>query len=157
MPLLVRYPRLIKPGSASDAMVLNVDFAPTLLDLAGVTVPADMQGRSLRPLLAGSPPAGWRRSIYYRYYATEYGIAPHAGLRTERYKPIHYQGAAGLDDGTSLGNPKQSRQVDEWELFDLQTDPEKRVNLYLKPAAHTIVPPLRKELDRLRRELKENP
>ena len=72
-------------------------------------------------------------------------------------KLIHYQGAVGSDNATPGGNPKQSRRVDEWELFDLQTDPEKRVNLYLKPAAHTIVPPLRKELDRLRRELKENP
>jgi arylsulfatase A-like enzyme len=157
MPLLVRYPRLIKPGSTSAAMVLNVDFAPTLLDLAGVAVPADMQGRSLRPLLVGTPPADWRRSIYYRCYAAEYGLAPHSGVRTERYKLIHYQGAVGSDNGTPNGNPKQSRQVDEWELFDLQTDPDERMNLYDQPAAQTIIPPLKEELNRLQRELKENP
>jgi arylsulfatase A-like enzyme len=157
MPLLVRYPRLIKPGSASAAMVLNVDIAPTLLDLAGVTVPADMQGRSLRPLLAGTPPADWRRSIYYRYYAAEYGLAPHSGVRTERYKLIHYQGAVGIDDGTPNGNPKQSRQVDEWELFDLQTDPAERENLYNSPAAQTTIPSLKEELNRLQRELNDTP
>jgi arylsulfatase A-like enzyme len=72
-------------------------------------------------------------------------------------KLIHYQGAVGIDDGTPNGNPKQSRQVDEWELFDLQTDPDERLNLYDKPAAQTIIPPLKEELNRLQRELKENP
>jgi arylsulfatase A-like enzyme len=72
-------------------------------------------------------------------------------------KLIHYQGAVGSDDGTPNGNPKQPRQVDEWELFDLQTDPQERLNLYNKPAAQTIIPPLKEELNRLQRELKDTP
>jgi arylsulfatase A-like enzyme len=155
MPLLVRYPRLIKPGSASAAMVLNIDIAPTLLDLAGVAVPADMQGRSLRPLLAGEPPKDWRRSIYYRYYAAEYGIAPHFGVRTERYKLIHYKGAVGTDNGTQMGDMKQPGQVDEWELFDLQSDPAERINLYHNPESQHIVTQLKDELNRLRQQLQD--
>jgi arylsulfatase A-like enzyme len=72
-------------------------------------------------------------------------------------KLIHYQGAVGSDNGTPGGNPKQSRQVDEWELFDLQTDPDEWTNLYDKPAAQTIIPPLKEELNRLQRELKDTP
>jgi arylsulfatase A-like enzyme len=155
MPLLVRYPRLIKPGSACDAMVLNVDFAPTLLDLAGVAVPADMQGRSLRPLLAGEPPADWRRSIYYRYYPSEYGIAPQSGVRTERHKLVHYAGAINTDDGSQTGSPKVSRQVDEWELFDLMSDPNEQTDLHNKPESQGTIAEMKKELDRLRRELND--
>jgi arylsulfatase A-like enzyme len=135
-------------------MVLNVDFAPTLLDLAGVSVPADMQGRSLRPWLAGVRPADWRHSIYYRYYAEEYGIAPQSGVRTDRHKLIHYAGAVRSDEGTPGGGTKASRQVDEWELFDLKTDPDERTNLYDTPEAQRTVSELKKELNRLRQELK---
>jgi len=155
MPLLVRYPRLIKPGSTCNAMVLNVDFAPTLLDLAGVAAPADMQGRSLRPLLAGARPADWRRSIYYRYYPSEYAIAPQYGVRTERHKLVHYSGAINTDDGSGAGKSAVSRQVDEWELFDLKSDPDERTNLYSKPEAQSVIVGLKKELDRLRNELKD--
>ncbi len=155
MPLLVRYPRLIKAGSVCAAMVLNIDFAPTLLDLAGVEVPADWQGHSLRPLLAGHRPADWRHSIYYRYYPSEYGLAPHYGVRTEHHKLIHYEGAVRLDDGTPAGKPQPSRPVDEWELFDLQTDPAEMTNLYGRPGTAAITAGLRDELDRLRREVKE--
>ena len=155
MPLLVRYPRLIKPGSVCDSMVLNVDFAPMLLDLAGVPMPDDLQGRSLRPLLTGRRPADWRRSIYYRYYAEEYGLAPHYGVRTERYKLIHYHGQVAADNGTPLGDPKQSRPVDEWELLDLQNDPDETLNLYARPDAHPVVKELKRELDRLRTVLRD--
>jgi arylsulfatase A-like enzyme len=156
MPLLVRYPRLIKPGSSCDAMVLNVDFAPTLLDLAGMAAPADMQGRSLRPLLAGKRPADWRRSIYYRYCPSEYGIAPQSGVRTERHKLVHYAGAINTDDGSGAGKPAVSRQVNEWELFDLQRDPDERTSLYNKPEAQSVVAELKKELERLKKELGDN-
>jgi arylsulfatase A-like enzyme len=155
MPLLMRYPQLVKPGSTCDAMVLNVDFAPTLLDLAGVATPADMQGRSLRPLLAGERPVDWRRSIYYRYYPSEYCIAPQSGVRTGRHKLVHYAGAINTDDGSGAGKPAVSRQVDEWELFDLQSDSDERTNIYNKPEAQGVVAELKKELGRLRKELKD--
>ena len=157
LPLIVRYPRLARAGSTCDAMVLNIDFAPTLLDLAGVPVPADLQGRSLQPLLAGERPADWRRSIYYRYYETEYAIPPHYGIRTERHKLIHYQGPVRFDDGTPGGNSQRTRAVDEWELLDLQTDPDERVNLYSRPDYQPIVARLRQELDQLRREVGDPP
>jgi arylsulfatase A-like enzyme len=148
MPLVVRYPRLIKPGRTNSAMLLNIDFAPTLLDLAGVSVPNDIQGKSFLPLLTGETPAQWRKSIYYRYYAQEYGMAPHMGIRTERYKLVHYQGPAGVDDGSILVKATQWKPVDEWELFDLQQDPDEMDNLYSKPQAKKLVAKLKSELVR---------
>jgi arylsulfatase A-like enzyme len=157
MPLVVRYPPLVKPGTIAKAMVLNVDFAPTLLDLAGVKIPADMQGRSLRPLLSGSAPADWRTAIYYRYYAEEYGLPPQEGVRTERYKLIHYQGRVADDDGTRTPAVKKGRAVDQWELFDLDTDPDERVNLYDQPNRRGTIDELKARLESLRRELKAGP
>ncbi len=158
MPLLVRYPRLIKPGSVTDAMVLNTDFAPTLLHLAGLPVPADMQGRSLRPVLAGEAPADWRHSVYYRYYATEFAMPPHYGVRTERYKLIHYQGPIIVDDGTPTGDATQiARQIDEWELLDLKTDPGETTNFFHDPKYRAVATDLHRELDRLRQELGDAP
>ena len=158
LPLLIRYPRLIKPGSVELAMVLNTDFAPTLLDLAGVPVPADMQGRSLRPVLAGDVPADWRHSIYYRYYATEFAMPPHYGVRTERYKLIHYQGPVIADDGSAVGNSKNiARQIDEWELLDLQADPKETTNFYRDPKYQTVAAGLHRELDRLTKEVGDTP
>ncbi len=158
MPLLVRYPRLIQPGSVETAMTLNIDFAPTLLDIAGVPVPADMQGRSLRPVLAGQVPADWRHSIYYRYYATEFALPPHYGVRTERYKLIHYQGPIIADDGTPTGDATRiARQIDEWELLDLQADPKETTNFYHDPKYQTVAADLHRELDRLRQDLGDAP
>jgi arylsulfatase A-like enzyme len=158
LPLLVRYPRLIKPGSVEKAMALNTDFAPTLLDLAGVPVPADMQGRSLRPVLAGHVPADWRHSIYYRYYATEFAMPPHYGVRTERYKLIHYQGPVIADDGSPVGDNKHiAREIDEWELLDLQADPKETTNFYHDPKYQTVAADLHRELDRLAKELGDTP
>ncbi len=153
MPLLMRYPRMIEPGSACDAMVLNVDFAATFLDLAGITVPADMQGQSLRPLLAGNQPAAWRRSMYYRYYANEYAIPPQYGIRTERWKLVHYQGSVGENDGTPVGTRERSRPVDEWELFDLKSKASEAVNLYQEPEIEDVLSRLKGELAKLQREL----
>lgn len=153
LPLVVRYPPLAKAGTASDALVLNIDFAPTLLDLAGLPVPADMQGRSLRPLLAGAVPADWRRSIYYRYYAKEYGIPPQYGVRTERHKLIHYLGPVGTDFGPAGVKPGRWLDADQWELFDLQQDPQEVTNLYGRPEPRETAAALKAELYRLRGEL----
>ena len=155
LPLVVRYPPLVKAGTANDAMVLNIDFAPTLLDLAGLPVPADMQGRSLRPLLAGAAPADWRKSIYYRYYAKEYGIPPQYGVRTERYKLIRYLGPVGTDFGPAGVKPGRWLDVDQWGLFDLQQDPVEVTNLHGRSESRETVAALKAELDRLRKELGE--
>lgn len=137
MPFLVRYPPLIKPGSVSDAMVLNVDFASTFLELAGESIPPEVQGRSLKPLLSGSAPTDWRKSWYYRYYhyPADHRVQPHYGVRTERYKLIHFD------------------RINQWELFDLQTDSRELKNIYNDPQNAKLVTELKAEMARLRKEL----
>jgi len=142
MPFLIRYPREIAPGAVSDAMVLNVDFAPTFLDFAGVAVPGDMQGRSIRPVLGGKTPGDWRTSMYYQYfeYPAVHMVRKHYGVRTERYKLIHYYG-----------------DVDEWELFDLEKDPHELHSVYDDPGYADTAATLKAELTRLRAELEAPP
>jgi arylsulfatase A-like enzyme len=138
MPLLVRYPGEIAAGTTSDGIALNIDFASTFLDFAGVTPPAEMQGVSLRPLLRGRTPDDWRRSMYYHYY--EYGdegrggwhnVQAHWGVRTERYKLIYFY------------------DLDAWELFDLRKDPHELKNVYADPAYAGVVAELKAEIKRL--------
>ena len=134
MPLLVRWPGVVKPASTSDAMVLNVDFAPTLLEAAGLPIPPDMQGRSALPLLRGERPANWRTSMYYRYYhyPQDHQIQPHYGVRTERHKLIYFH------------------KINQWELFDLANDPHELKNIYSDPASADTVKELKAELARLK-------
>ena len=138
VPLLVRYPPLVRPGSRTQAMALNLDFAPTILDLAGIPVPEDMQGRSLRPALGGDAPGNWRQSVYYHYYEypSSHIVYPHYGVRTERYKLIRYY-----------------KPVDEWEMFDLQADPLELNSVYADPEHAEARAELETELARLRAEL----
>ncbi len=153
MPFIVRYPRGIKPGSVSEDIALNVDFAETFLDYAGVSIPQDMQGRSLRPLLRGETPGDWRDSMYYRYWMhrPHFDVAAHFGVRTDRYKLIYsYRlplGAAG-----ALAEPTPP----EWELFDLEKDPAEMNNVYDDPAYADVVNELKAELRRLRKELEDD-
>ncbi len=115
-PLLLRYPASVKDGLEVTELVQNIDFAPTLLSFAGVSVPDDMQGLSLLPWLRERPTAVLRDSVYYRYYGTEGGwhrVRPHSGIRTKRYKLISFAG-----------------ESEHWELYDLQTDTREQKNLY---------------------------
>jgi arylsulfatase A-like enzyme len=140
MPLLVRYPKQIKAGSINNDIVLNLDFAPTFLNLAGVTVPDDMQGRSLRPLLKGNTPQNWRTSMYYHYYEfpAVHMVKRHYGVRTKRYKLIHFY-----------------QDIDAWELYDLVKDPNELNNVYDNPAYADVVKEIKAELKRLRKEYKD--
>ena len=149
MPFLVRYPREIPPGSASDAMALNIDFAETWLDYAGVSIPDDMQGTSLRPILEGETPDDWRASMYYRYWMhlAHHYVPAHYGIRTERYKLIYYYGEA-LGTTGSIDESK----APEWELFDLKKDPNEMCSVYDDPAYADIVTELTAELYRLKAE-----
>jgi len=153
MPFLVRYPREVPAGAVMDAMALNVDFAPTFLDLAGVEIPSSMQGRSLRPLLNGRIPDGWRTSMYYRYWehmSRPHHVASHYGIRTHRYKLIYYYGKAlGMTDGAPT--------PPEWELFDLEQDPQELNNVYHLPEYAGIVRELKEELARLQAEVQDVP
>ena len=150
MPLVVRYPRAIKSGDISDDIVLNVDFAETILDYAGADIPADMQGRSLRPILQDQSPQDWRTSMYYRYWmhGAHFNIAAHFGVRTGRHKLIYYYGLPL--------NAKGARNIPtdpEWELFDLESDPNEMKNVYEDPAYADVVKGLKAELIKLRKEL----
>ena len=140
MPFLVRWPAVIKPGSVQPAMALNVDFAPTFLEVAGLPVPADMQGKSMLPLLKGEKPADWRKSWYYRYYHDpgDHNTRAHYGVRTERHKLIHFW------------------STNEWECYDLQSDPEELRNIYTDPASQPVVAELKAELARLKKEVDDN-
>lgn len=113
IPLLLRLPASMPAGSVSDELVLNLDIAPTLLDFAGVKIPRDMQGDSFKGIVCGVQSDTWRQAFYYHYYEANYGLGPHEGIRTKRYKLIHYLYG---DEG--------------WELFDLQEDPHELNNLY---------------------------
>ncbi len=147
MPLLVRYPRALPAGETRDAMVLNIDFAPTLLDYAGVVPPPGLQGRSIRPVCERGDVDGWRDAFYYRYWEhlSAISVCAHYGVRTGRYKLIHYYGE-GL--GTTGSSDVSMRPA--WELFDLQDDPLELANVYADPRYDDV----RTDLTRLLYELK---
>jgi arylsulfatase A-like enzyme len=160
IPLLVRYPRLVKSGVTEERFVMNVDLAPTILDFAGIPVPGQMQGRSMRRVLEGDPPADWRKEVFYAYYEnswafrdmdreqmtdpsfeywTAHRVGPHRGIRTDRYKLIEYYSEGGY-----------------WELFDLQEDPHELRNLHREPGAASIAAELEKQLRILQDNYHEN-
>lgn len=134
-PFVMRYPGKIKPGSVVKDMIVNIDFAPTLIDLAGVAVPGEMQGKSFAGLLnTKSTPKDWRKSMYYHYYEypQPHHVAPHFGVRTERYKLIRFYGP-----------------FDSWELFDLKKDPTELNNVYGLAGMEPVIQTLKTELERL--------
>jgi arylsulfatase A-like enzyme len=137
-PLIIRYPDGITAGQVADALVVNLDTAPTLLDYAGVSVPPEMQGRSLRSLTDGPAPDDWRQGVYYHYYEYPHGwhsVRPHYGIRTERYKLIHFYG-----------------DLDVWELYDLEMDPHELMNVYGNDEYAGITQALLEQLRSLQRE-----
>ena len=141
-PLIVRWLGHTVPGSVNHDIVSNLDFPSTFLEMAGVSVPDDMQGRSLVPLLQGKTPEDWRKSFYYHYY--EYPdvhmVKKHEGVYDGRFKLIHF-----YDD------------IDEWELYDLEKDPNEMSSVYSKPEYAGEIDRLRAELNWLKTELKVPP
>lgn len=137
VPMLLRYPQEVKAGAGSDKMVLNLDMAPTLLDIAGVQIPPEMQGKSILPLAEGKPGVQWRDDWLYEYY--EYpgfeNVRPCRGVRTDRYKLIHF-----------------FIEPQEFELYDLQTDPNEMNNLYGKPGYEDLTKQLMSRLAALRKD-----
>jgi len=154
MPFMVRYPREIAPGTTNANMIVNVDFAPTFLDCAGLEIPTVMQGTSFRPLLRGELPEGWQTTMYYRYWmhAGQHNVCAHYGVRTLRHKLIYYYGDA-------LGQPGavDTAWPPEWELFDLEQDPHELHNVYDDPAYAGVVAELRAELRRLQEQVGDAP
>jgi arylsulfatase A-like enzyme len=143
VPLMVRYPRKVAAGSVCEKMALNVDIAPTMLELAGLPVPATMQGRSLMPLLRAAPPDDWRTDWLYEYfeYPDAEQVRPHRGVRTELYKLIHYH---KLPDYPDL--------AEEFELYDLQNDPGEEDDLCGQPEYESLTQHLLDRIQSLRKE-----
>lgn len=155
MPFIVRYPREIQAGSISPSMALNVDFAQTFLDYAGIPAPGDMQGHSLRSLFRNETPEGWRTSMYYRYWMhldEHHHVYSHYGIRTHDYKLIYYYAEAL---GTA-GSADESRPP-EWELFDLRKDPYEMKNVYADLAYSDVISQLKRELAELQRKVLDEP
>lgn len=141
MPLVVRYPDMIKAGQVSNEMVLNIDFAPTFLELADAPIPEEIQGKSMSKILEGDAPGNWRKSMYYHYYEYPYGwhnVNKHYGIRTERYKLIHFYS-----------------DIDQWELYDLKKDPHEMNNIIDNPEYADIVENLKKQLKQLQIKYKD--
>ena len=155
MPLLVRYPRMVAAGSVCDEIALNVDFAPTFLELAGVEVPDEIQGTSLSPLLRGETPADWQQSMYYRYWMHDDGIhrvPAHYGVRTRAHKLIGY-----YNDPLGQTGARESGDPPEWELFDLVADPHELHNVIEQPDYRDVALELHAELQRLQAEVGDLP
>ena len=139
-PLVMTLPEEFDRKGDIVEMVQNIDYAPTFLELAGVDVPDDMHGESLVPLFRGERPKDWRTSLYYHFYEypAEHMVKRHYGVRTDRYKLIHFY-----------------NDIDEWELYDLQQDPQELNNLYGKGGYDAVTKELRAELLRLQEEYKD--
>ncbi len=140
VPLMVRWPGVIRAGSTSDKFALNIDFAPTFLTLAGLPKPSDMQGDSLVNILQGKSSEGWRDAIYYRYYHDpgHHNTRAHLGLRTATHKLMHFW------------------KTDMWEMYDLVADPNEQKNLVNDPAQQMKLAELKTQLARLKREMKDD-
>jgi arylsulfatase A-like enzyme len=150
-PLIIRLPGQAQGGTVNNDMILNLDHAPTFLDLAGAPIPSDMQGKSYKPILEGKTPPGWRQSMYYRYWMHldgAHNVPAHYGVRTGRHTLIYYYGK-----GMNMKGAKNIDMEPEWELFDNQKDPKQVHNLAADPSHAETVRELRLELERLRREV----
>ncbi len=146
-PLLVRWPGTTAPGSTSQRIVSNLDFAPTFLDLAQVPAYEGMQGRSLVPLLQGESPGDWRKSFYYHYYETTvHDVPAHYGVVTDRHKLVCYYQTSQADG---------EKEINDWELLDLEVNPEETKSFLGDPAYAEVRDQLFQELTRLRREVGE--
>ncbi len=138
MPFLMRYPKKIKKGATNQDLISNVDFAPTLLDFAGIETPSEVQGKSFARMAEGETVKEWRDAVYYHYYEWPFWhhVQPHYGLRTNRYKLAHFY-----------------YNIDVWEFYDLEKDPNELHNAINDPAYAEIITKLKADLERLMAEV----
>ncbi len=136
-PLLVRWPGKVKAAQENTNFVMNLDFASTFLDIANAPIPEDIQGESMLPVLTGNTPADWRQSMYYHYYEYPgpHSVKRHYGIRSGDYKLIHFY-----------------HDVDYWEMYDLQKDPQEMNNVFADPAYSGIKIRLQGELEKLQHQ-----
>ena len=134
MPFMVKYPERIKAGSVNEDIITNIDFAPTLLELAGITTTQKMQGTSFVPVLEGNTPKDWQDAMYYHYYEFPFWhhVQPHYGIRTQKYTLAHFY-----------------YNIDVWELYDLEKDPNQMNNIYNDPNYTSTITELKAKLKNL--------
>ena len=139
MPLLMKWSKMIKPGTKIEALTQNIDFAPTFLEVAKTSIPDDIQGESLVPLLEGNQNVDWREDVYYHYYEEgEHNVPKHEGVRNARYKLIHFYG------------------IDQWELFDLEKDSNELKSVYNDLVYSDVVKKMKAKLRKLKIKYKVN-
>jgi N-acetylglucosamine-6-sulfatase len=166
MPFFIRYPKKIETGKRTNAIINNTDFAPTLIDLAGGSIPKKMQGHSFKTLLeTGIEPKDWQQSTYYRYWmhmAHQHANPAHFGIRTKEYKLIFFYGRYWVDtqsssqwNKASFGNRFEFNTPIAWEFYDLKNDPLEMNNCYENPKYKAIIQKLKVELAQKRKELNE--
>lgn len=131
MPFIIRYPKKVESGSENTDLIANIDFAPTLLDVAGIETDKEMQGESFAKALEGKELGNWRDGVYYHYYEFPYWhhVQPHYGIRTDRYTLAHFY-----------------YNIDDWELYDNKKDPEQLHNIIDDPEYSNIVKELKERL-----------
>lgn len=141
MPFIIKYPNAIKPKTEITDIVSNVDIAPTMLEIAGVEIPEHVQGKSFLNLLKGEKDSNWEQSLYYHYYEYPqwHHVQPHYGIRTQRYKLIHFY-----------------YNVDLWEFYDLQNDPNELENLITSKEHAALIEELIKQLSAKKRYYRNN-
>jgi len=148
MPFMIRYPKKLKPGTVVDDIIINVDFAPLLLDFAGLPIPENIQGRSFKSNLMGETPSDWREAMYYRYWLHTNSRPAHYGIRTKDFKLIFFYGLPLGKKGTYSEPTKPG-----WELYDLRHDPFELQNVYSDVRYQDKVKELKNELHRLKIKL----
>ena len=141
MPFMVRYPERIKAGSVNEDIITNIDFAPTLLDLAGIDIPKDMQGTSFVPQLESNNKSAVRDAVYYHYYEFPFWhhVQPHYGIRTQKFTLAHFY-----------------YNIDVWELYDLEKDPGQVNNIYKDPNYAEVTAELKEKLKNLMIKFEDN-
>ncbi len=131
-PFIIKWPGVVKPGRRINAMIQNIDYAPTLLECAGIDAPSDVQGDSFKPILEGKTPEDWRKTILYTYYGRgAHAVKTHYGVRGRRFKLVHFP------------------ETDEWEFYDIKKDPTEMKNLYGQAKYEKPVARMKRELKRL--------
>jgi len=141
MPFLVRYPDKIMGGTENNDIITNVDFAPTILDIAGIEKPEDVQGKSFFSNMRGKTPKDWQKSMYYHYYEYPFWhhVQPHYGIRNEQYKLAHFY-----------------YDIDEWEFYDLKKDPDELYNMIDNPEYKDIINKMKSDLTNLMKKYEDD-
>ena len=155
MPFIVRYPAMIPAGTVNEDLVNNVDFAPTLLNIAGCKqMPDDFEGHSFFANVQGNTPADWRTATYYRYWMhmAHHDNPAHYGIRTRDHKLIFFYGCELKSKW--LKNPDRRKDTTPyWELYDLRKDPHEMHNVYDADEYQDVVRQLKRKLRDIKKEI----